>query len=57
MFPLTVPSVIMIVLGHAIYGGVLGTIAARLHERNAESDEATVGTLTLSWPRQLVVSW
>jgi uncharacterized membrane protein len=29
LFPLTVPSVIMMTLGHAVYGGVLGAITAR----------------------------
>jgi hypothetical protein len=57
LFPLTVPSVTMIVLGHAIYGSVLGTIAARRHARKAEPSQAAVGTLTLSWPRPLALSW
>ena len=35
LFPLNLTTVIMATLGHAIYGGVLGTIAARLHERDA----------------------
>lgn len=44
LFPLTAPSVTMIVLGHMIYGGVLGTIAAR----RAGAAERRIGTLTLT---------
>lgn len=33
LFPLNLTTVVMATLGHAIYGGVLGTIAARSHVR------------------------
>lgn len=57
LFPLNLTTVIMVTLGHAIYGGVLGTIAARRHEPRAEPDLARVGTLMLSGRRQLVLAW
>jgi len=58
LFPLNVSTVVMATLGHAIYGAVLGTIAARLHERGAGAAPAptSIGTLTLSARRQFVVS-
>lgn len=58
LFPLNLTTVIMATLGHAIYGGVLGTIAARMHERRARDEVPAprAGTLTVSWRRQLVVS-
>jgi hypothetical protein len=55
LFPLNLTTVIMATLGHAIYGGVLGTIAARRHARRAQVDLAGVGTLMLSGRRQLVL--
>lgn len=57
LFPLNVATIIMATLGHAIYGGVLGTIAARLHARDAVArDTAPAGTLTVSLGRRLVVA-
>jgi len=34
LFPLSVTTVIMATLGHAIYGAALGTLAARAHQRS-----------------------
>jgi hypothetical protein len=58
LFPLNVTTVVMATLGHAIYGAVLGTIAARLHDRRADApaERQTVGTLTISAHRRLVVT-
>jgi hypothetical protein len=57
LFPLNVTTVIMATLGHMIYGGVLGAIAARLHERRATTVPAPrAGTLTVAMGRRLVVS-
>lgn len=39
LFELNVTTIVMATLGHVVYGAVLGTIAARLHERR----EAPVG--------------
>jgi hypothetical protein len=49
LFPLNVTTVVMATLGHAIYGAVLGTLAARLHERDRaiRSVPAVIGS-TLS---------
>jgi multidrug transporter EmrE-like cation transporter len=60
LFELSITTIVMAMLGHAIYGAVLGTMATRLHERRAEESEArergVFGTLTVSWRRQLVLS-
>jgi hypothetical protein len=45
LFPLNATTVVMATLGHAIYGAVLGTIAARLPERDP-GERATVRTNT-----------
>jgi hypothetical protein len=57
LFPLNATTVVMATLGHAIYGAVLGTIAARVHERSPRgvAERTTVGTLTLSGRRQLAI--
>jgi hypothetical protein len=57
LFPLNVTTIIMATLGHMIYGAVLGTIAARMHERRGTPVPAPrAGTLTVALGRRLVVS-
>jgi hypothetical protein len=41
LFPLNLTTIVMATLGHAIYGGVLGTIAARTHARAAAARQAS----------------
>lgn len=53
LFPLNVTTVVMATLGHAIYGAVLGTIAAGRHQRRAQTAETSFRTVTLSGHRQI----
>jgi hypothetical protein len=48
LFPLNVTTIVMATLGHAVYGAVLGTIAARMHERRSATTRPDHDGLSLS---------
>jgi hypothetical protein len=59
LFELNATTIVMATLGHAIYGAVLGTIAARLHERGgtpAARDLGDGAAARLVWRRRPLVS-
>jgi hypothetical protein len=50
LFELNATTIVMATLGHAIYGAVLGTIAARLHERGSVGAAGDLGEAGAALP-------